>query len=838
MAFTITVRTTSVIVQPGEEAAPLLNPLLELYTYEDEYDEEVQHQLGFIYDEETDSLYLHKGVDLNFIRRLLGDATVVIDPAVDSDDMEFEYEEIIAPKNVEQVDVIDFLACEKQYMKNVDRNQLFLVLGTGKGKMEPISRKIPAPVPKGYIRMGDIKVGDSVFDRYGVPTNVSAIYDHGRQDIYKVTFNDGRYALCGLDHLWYVRRGCDDNEGVVLQTREMLTTFKECNMDAPAGTPHWKYNYYVPKCDAVQYPPREVPIDPWVFGVVMACGYSNDGMILCLKTNNIDVPKRIAKICGYDYRTFRNGDYFFLGKGERSAVSIQTFFSGVPEVIKHGELHRTIPDCYLYNDIVSRLLLLDGLSYHANIDINVYDTIRAVEVCAKYYADNHIVRLIQTMYQSLGYSCIVNSRKHGYEGIVRMLKYIKRSETDLLQITDISFSHQERARCITTDNPEHLYLTENYIVTHNTFCSCTAVCKTQQKTLIITHRDSIRNQWEKTLRTMIGVPQNRIHVFDEAEEFASIAMGYYDESLLDYDIYLITHATFRAALKRVGSFSKMGKIAERLKIGIKLIDEAHLEFKNTLIVDYVLNIKRNIYMTATFGRSSKEEDAIFRHVFSDAVQYVPLDKQRDPNTPNKWVNYVVIELNTHVPEAVYRYRIAGARGMTPATYGKFVIKRDKKATHFSCCVALLREIYERDEHAKVLVFMPLIDLCTEAAYFFNKLNYDDSFPSEISIKTINSKNTKSENEQNKRADVIVTTLGSCGVGTDIPGITDIICCSPYCSKLTAVQVFGRIRYCGKIGTYYDLYDRSVPMDMFWMKARAKKIRPLALNVKALTWNGE
>ena len=75
-----------------------------------------------------------------------------------------------------------------------------------------------------------------------------------------------------------------------------------------------------------------------------------------------------------------------------------------------------------------------------------------------------------------------------------------------------------------------------------------------------------------------------------------------------------------------------------------------------------------------------------------------------------------------------------------------------------------------------------VDPGREAAHFFVKeLNYDESFKYDLNVKTINSKNTKSENDYNRKADVIVTTIASCGTGTDIPGITDIISCSPYVS---------------------------------------------------------
>ena len=175
--------------------------------------------------------------------------------------------------------------------------------------------------------------------------------------------------------------------------------------------------------------------------------------------------------------------------------------------------------------------------------------------------------------------------------------------------------------------------------------------------------------------------------------------------------------------------------------------------------------------------------------------------------------------------------------MNPASYGKWVIQHDKKKTHFKVCRDLLRIIFERDEHAKVLLFMPLIELCEECAYFCRmELNYDDSFGYDLKIKTVNSHNSKSENDRNKSADVIVTTITSCGTGTDIHGITDIISCSPFVSKITAEQVFGRIRYCGKICHYYDIYDVSVPMDKFWIKSRSKKMTELALNTAYMSWN--
>lgn len=360
------------------------------------------------------------------------------------------------------------------------------------------------------------------------------------------------------------------------------------------------------------------------------------------------------------------------------------------------------------------------------------------------------------------------------------------------------------------------------------YCSGVGLSKYKLKTLIIMHRDSLRKQWIHSLCTMNGYTSKEVYELSDSQELYNIAHG---RLKLDYDVYLMTHATFRAAVNRIGHMAALEKITANLGIGMKIIDEAHLEFKDTLLMDAVMNVKRNLYLTATNGRSSQDENAIFKHVFSNAVFYKP-SKMLTDNRPKKWVDYITVAINTHCKPAIYQYRVAGSKGMNPASYGKWVIAYDKNQTHFKACAELIKGLYEEDPHAKVLVFMPLIDLCSACQEFlYQKLNHDDTFDYELDIRTIHSHNTKSENEYSKRADVIITTIASAGTGTDIPGITDIICCSPFVSKITAQQVFGRIRYIPKKCHYYDIYDTSVMLDRFWIKSRAKTLRTLALNYK-------
>ena len=700
--FNVTIRATSITVYPGQESMTLLQPLIDLLTYEDEFVEETK-TLGYMYDADTDTLYLHKGIDPNYLKRLLINVEFSYDLYHEYRKMNFDYDEIIAPRNDEQVDVINFIAGLNQHSSNIDESQLFLVRRPGFGKCEPYSNKIPTPTCDGYTLMGDIKLGDYVFGKDGYLTKVIQIFEQGEKDVYEVEFSDGRIARCGLEHLWNVKK----ENGVEWVTR----TLQEIIKDFDNST------YYIPLCEPIK------------------CQHINiDKDVRCI-TNNGKVPS--------------------------------------------GTIKPYIDD-----------------------DIN----------CIK-----------NTLYY-LGYAVYCENDNE-----------INYTKTNNLRITDIRFSHKEQCRCSMVDNSDHLYLTENFIVTHNTYCSGVGSCLHKTKTLIVMHRTSLRNQWIDSLYNMSGLSNREVHEIKDSEEVYKIA---YNEHDFDYDVYLLTHATFRAGLKRINSIEVAKNITKNLGIGMKIIDEDHLEFRDTLLMDFIFNVQRNLYLTATDGRSAKEENSIFHHVFANALYYKPSTLLTD-NAPKKWVEYVTVRLNTGCKANIYKYRVAGGRGMNPASYGKWVIAYDKKQRHFKCCRDLLKIIYERDSHAKVLLFMPLIDLCSECAYFLSKeLNYDKTFDYDLDIRTINSQNSKNDNERNKRADVIVTTIQSAGTGTDIPGITDIISCSPYVSKITARQVFGRIRYCGKVCHYYDIYDESVLMDRIWIKSRSKCLKHIALNTSDIVWEDE
>lgn len=130
--FDMKIYSTAITVYPGKEASTLLTPLLNLFEYEDEYLEK-SLTLGYILDESTDLLYLNRGVDIEYLRRLLVSVRIKHQEPVKSKPMRFEYEEIISPRNEDQKDVINFIAGLNQHSSNHAEHQVFLVKDPGFG---------------------------------------------------------------------------------------------------------------------------------------------------------------------------------------------------------------------------------------------------------------------------------------------------------------------------------------------------------------------------------------------------------------------------------------------------------------------------------------------------------------------------------------------------------------------------------------------------------------------------------------------------------------------------------------------------------------------------------
>lgn len=245
--------------------------------------------------------------------------------------------------------------------------------------------------------IGNIVVGDKIYDDKGNLVEVVGVYPQGKVTTYRVVFEDGRNVICCGNHQWRVNHGGKWH----VRSLRAIAGLDYKSMSIPVG-------------EALNYPTANLPVPPSAYASMLA-----------------------AYLGGY------GGDMFFdkyvCKKFLRSSIDqkkdfIENFIRSFRNVVT-GEEELTL----------------------SHIDMDV-------------------INFVQRMFWASGWYAKLEGNK--------LILSRNRKE---LKIRSISIYGKEHATCITVDNDSHLFLTTNYIVTHNTAIMSSLLARNATMTYNLTH---------------------------------------------------------------------------------------------------------------------------------------------------------------------------------------------------------------------------------------------------------------------------------------------------------------------------------------------------------------
>lgn len=245
--------------------------------------------------------------------------------------------------------------------------------------------------------IGNIVVGDKIYDDKGNLVEVVGVYPQGKVTTYRVVFEDGRNVICCGNHKWRVNHGGKWH----VRSLRSIAGLDYKSMSIPVG-------------EALNYPTAKLPVPPSAYASMLAAylgGYSGDMFF----------DKYICK-------------KFLRSSIDQKKDFIENFIRSFRNVIT-GEEELTL----------------------SHIDMDV-------------------INFVQRMFWALGWYAKLEGNK--------LILSRNRKE---LKIRSISIYGKEHATCITVDNDSHLFLTTNYIVTHNTAIMSSLLARNATMTYNLTH---------------------------------------------------------------------------------------------------------------------------------------------------------------------------------------------------------------------------------------------------------------------------------------------------------------------------------------------------------------
>lgn len=383
------------------------------------------------------------------------------------------------------------LSLEQRYALDLlDDDSIRIVTMTGEaGTAKAQPNNTPIPTPLGWKKLGELKIGDYVFDRLGNPTKVLGVYPQGVKPTYKITFSDGRTTLCADEHLWdvYTSKTKDNKyknknqKPMTLSTLEIIDKLKDMNKDREGKNKKW---LYIQNNEAVQYTKKQLPIDPYALGVLLGDEYLT-GSGLQISSNEEDIIKKVANNLDLTYKKAASNKYTWVLYIDNKR-EIKESLNNIGLLVTAEKKH--IPNIYLESSVEDRMELLKGLM---DTDGKVGKNNRlSFSTTSKKLKDDFIL-----LCRSLGFIASENKPKTSIERknllytvriqtnekIFSSLKHESRWKNIDTSIENIGICHNQfiaikniekvedqENTCIYVDNEEHLYQTENFIVTHNT----------------------------------------------------------------------------------------------------------------------------------------------------------------------------------------------------------------------------------------------------------------------------------------------------------------------------------------------------------------------------------
>lgn len=208
------------------------------------------------------------------------------------------------------------------------------------------------PTPEGFTTMGEIQVGDRLYNALGRETTVIAKSEVKHLPCYEIFFTNGDSVIADEEHRWYARAGkgyCHKPDWNVLTTQELYVA-KALGLSV-----------VIPSRPITEFEEKELLIDPYVLGYWLGNGSKQSAQVHCHEDDADEVAARFEK--HYDISQHHDERSKCITLNVSSKTGLKKDCSSLSQQLKevgvYGNKH--IPEIYMRGNIQQRIDLVRGL---------------------------------------------------------------------------------------------------------------------------------------------------------------------------------------------------------------------------------------------------------------------------------------------------------------------------------------------------------------------------------------------------------------------------------------------------------------------------------------------
>ncbi|MCC6605247.1 MAG: hypothetical protein IT327_18715 [Anaerolineae bacterium] len=409
----------------------------------------------------------------------------------------------------------------------------------GTGKAQGLDNKVLTPT--GWKRMGDIQVGDEVVNPEGGTSRVVGVYPQGEKTLFRVTFSDGSQTDCCDQHLWQVNtplRKWRDYLPMVLQLQEMRQYLFSTSGNA---------RYFIPLVEPVAFSEQALPLDPYLMGILLGDGTLHGKPTISSMDEEIIQGAQAALPNGLTLKPNDKITYRIVRKrkpdGSGWAIPKNVVTESLRQLGLYGTKAETkfIPEMYQFATVSSRIALLQGL-------LDTDGTIGHRHGCISFTSvSEQLAKDFASLVQSLGGVAKTSTRRTSYKhnGEMRLGRLSYRVRVSLPNeiqpfrlnrklervvprtkyqpsraIVEVEYVGKKEAQCIALDSENQLYVTDDYIVTHNTTIGAAVAAGRHARRTLVLCPPHLVDKWQREFKAVWpGVRTMHLQTVSHVDQF-------------------------------------------------------------------------------------------------------------------------------------------------------------------------------------------------------------------------------------------------------------------------------------------------------------------------------